>query len=289
MAKIIETTHFWRGSRAVWHPVSGRTTSCDFETIRPRAPAPLPGASPAARLARSSANGPPLTEPTAVSDRSPNQRSRRHVHARVALILLETVRDRDRPGELLGDENVAITMPRRLGLSDVVEAQIQRYRQDTRRGHRIPEREIRDLIRLVSRRPDAESVLLDAGRSLTDPSNGRGWRKILPERLALDLARRKVRRRFRALFGGKFLSAPRGGFRLQAADDLLTEADPGGRACSLVTGLSQAVLEGYGSSGRKVTHASCRARGDGLCKWSLEEARVGDPAADGVMEPSASE
>ena len=249
----------------------------------------LHGASPDARLAGSSANVPPLTEPPAVSDRSPNQRSRRHIQARVALSLLETVRGRDRPGERLSDENVAITMPRRFGLSDVVEAQIQRYRQDTRRGHRIPEPEIRALIRLVSRRPDAEIVLLDAGRSLTDPSNGRGWRKTLPEQLALDLARRKVRRHFRALFGGEFLSTPRGGFWLQTADGLLTEADPGGRACGLVTGLAQAVLEGYGSFVRMVTHVSCRARGDGLCKWSLEEAQVRDPAANAAIEPSANE
>lgn len=203
----------------------------------------------------------------------------------MALTLLETVRDKDRPGELLGDENVTLTMPRRFGLSDVVEAQIQRYRQETKRGHRIPEPEIRDLIRLVSRRPDAGAVLLGAGRSLTNHDGGRGWRKLLPERLALGLARIRIQRRFQTLFGRKFLSAPRGGFRLQAADDLLFQADPAGRACALVTGLSQAVVEGYGSGSRKVTHASCRARGDSQCRWSLEEAKPAQPGPNGGAEP----
>lgn len=191
------------------------------------------------------------------------------------------MRDNDQPGELLGDENITVTMPRRFGLSYVVEAQIQRYRQETKRGRRIPEPEIRDLIRLVSRRPDAGAVLLGVGRSLTNDDGGGGWRRLLPERLALKLARMRVQRRFRVLFGRKFLSAVRGGFLLRAADDLLFKADPAGRACALVTGLSQAVLEGYGSCSRTVAHVSCRARGDSDCRWSFEDASLAQPGPDG--------
>ena len=204
----------------------------------------------------------------------------RYVHARVALTLLETVRDNDRPGELLGDENVTVTMPRRFGLSYVVEAQIQRYRQETKRGCRIPEQEIRDLIRLVSRRPDAGAILLGVGRSLTNDDGGGGWRRLLPERLALKLARMRLQRRFRVLFGSKFLSAPRGEFLLLATNDVLFKADPAGRACALVTGLSQVVLEGYGSGSRTVAHVSCRARGDSDCRWSFEDASLAQPGPD---------
>ena len=48
----------------------------------------------------------------------------RRVQAVVALRLLEVMRDMDLPTELLGDENLTLTIPRRFGLSDVVERQI---------------------------------------------------------------------------------------------------------------------------------------------------------------------
>lgn len=43
------------------------------------------------------------------------------------LILLETMRDMDRPEEYLEGEDVAVSMPRRLGLSDVIYTQIHRF------------------------------------------------------------------------------------------------------------------------------------------------------------------
>ncbi|MGZ7236654.1 hypothetical protein ACXWOK_10690, partial [Streptococcus pyogenes] len=45
------------------------------------------------------------------------------------LILLETLRDMDRPEELLEGEDLTASMPRRLGLSDVVYLQIHRFRE----------------------------------------------------------------------------------------------------------------------------------------------------------------
>ena len=42
------------------------------------------------------------------------------------LLLLETMRDMDRPEELLEDEDLTTSLPRRLGLSDVVMVQIRR-------------------------------------------------------------------------------------------------------------------------------------------------------------------
>ena len=53
-------------------------------------------------------------------------RGHRRVKAVVALRLLEVMRDMDLPIELLGDENPKLTIPRRFGLSDVVERQIRK-------------------------------------------------------------------------------------------------------------------------------------------------------------------
>ena len=77
------------------------------------------------------------------------------------LALLESIRAHDRPSEVLEDEDLTTSMPRRLGLTDVIDSQIRRYREDGRRG--VPLTEVADLFRLVLRRPDAEAIMRGAG------------------------------------------------------------------------------------------------------------------------------
>lgn len=201
----------------------------------------------------------------------------RRVQAQVALVLLETLRDADHPGELLDDENVTLTIPRRLGLSGVVEAQIQRYRQEARLRGRVSEQEILDLLRLVTRRPDSEDVFIQIGRSLTAAAQAPHWRRILPRRIAFRMARGRVIRRLKVLFGGAVVTGAGSPFVLENVDDLMIRADPGGEACGVVTGLSQAVLGAMGVEGA-VRHASCRGRGDDRCRW---EAEKGSPSGEG--------
>ena len=78
------------------------------------------------------------------------------VIAALAVALLEATRSHDRPDEVLEDEDITISMPRRLGLSGVVETQIQRYETAVREGRRLPLDEFVNLLKLVLRRPDAE-------------------------------------------------------------------------------------------------------------------------------------
>ncbi|HWK89043.1 MAG TPA: hypothetical protein VNP72_03585, partial [Longimicrobium sp.] len=68
------------------------------------------------------------------------------------LLLLETMRDMDRPEEVLEGENLAASMPRRLGLSDVVYTQIHRFREETKKKSLQTPAVVEDLIRLVIRR-----------------------------------------------------------------------------------------------------------------------------------------
>ncbi|MEX2295018.1 MAG: hypothetical protein WD804_01760 [Gemmatimonadota bacterium] len=202
----------------------------------------------------------------------------RRVHARVALALLEALRDHDRPGEVLDDENVTETLPRRFGLSGVVRSQIYRYQQEAKRGRRIPEAEVTDLIRLVTRRPDSDEVFQEVGRSLTAVDGAPAWRRILPPKMVLGLARRRTQARLRALFGGALVKSAGPSFRLEAVHDVLLEGDPGGGACALVTGFSQAVLEAYEKVQARVTHPECRARGHLRCLWSIEEGTLSNEA-----------
>jgi len=188
------------------------------------------------------------------------------VKALVALRLLEAMREQDVPPELLEEEDTAVTLPRRLGLSDVVDRQIRSFRKDARRGVRLSDAEIQDLFRLVIRRPDGGDIFENVGRSLAGRYGG-AWRRLLPRRMAMALARGRVRRRLKSLFGRRIGGFGRGGFMIEGRSLLFIEADPGGEACALVTGLCEAVIE-YATGRRAlVTHSLCQSRGDALCRW----------------------
>ncbi|MDX1568807.1 MAG: hypothetical protein R3223_13460, partial [Longimicrobiales bacterium] len=46
------------------------------------------------------------------------------------------------------------------------------------------------------------------------------------------------------------------------------QADPGGDACAVVTGLCQAVIDRYFDDGTLVVHVACQSRGDETCRWT---------------------
>ena len=120
---------------------------------------------------------------------SKNSSSRRRVQAIVGLRLLEVIRDQDLPGEMLEAEDPAQTMPRRLGLSEVVERQMRTYREDVKKRVRLTDTEIKDLFRLVIRRPDSEEVFFGAGLLIGSGDRGGSWSRIVPTRLRYALAR----------------------------------------------------------------------------------------------------
>ncbi|MEX0907356.1 MAG: hypothetical protein WD054_03415, partial [Gemmatimonadota bacterium] len=86
------------------------------------------------------------------------------VAAAYPIALLESVRSHDRPGEVLEDEQFAESLPRRLGLTGIVETQIRRYEDARRAGRQVQLDEVAGLIRLVLRRPDADAILREAGQ-----------------------------------------------------------------------------------------------------------------------------
>lgn len=198
---------------------------------------------------------------------------RRRVAAVVGLTLLDVLRRQDLPSEVLEAENTSITMPRRLGLSEVIDRQIRAYREDVRRGRRHTDREFHDLVQLVIRRPDSEEVFYRSGRLLAtkgeEEGDELGWRRILPEGIAFGLARRRARRRFRAIFGrtvGAFAAGP---FVLEGRQHLLIKVDPGGDACAFATGLCESIVRRYAGEECTVVHSSCQSRRDDVCRWTL--------------------
>jgi hypothetical protein len=230
----------------------------------------------------------PVTE-TLSKPRSPSARPR--VAAVVALTLLEVLRRQDLPTETLESENTSVTLPRRLGLSDVVDRQIRRYREEVRRGRRITDDEIRDLVRLVIRRPDSEEVFSQAGRQLAgEGASQAAWRKALPAALGYALARRATRRRLRQLFGRRVGGFAPGPFTIEGRSLVFIQSDPGGDACQFLSGFCQAVMDRH-VPGARIVHSLCESRKDAVCRWTvLGEEKVREPerVPDLLLNPEPS-
>lgn len=200
------------------------------------------------------------------------------------LFLLETLRDMDRPEEVLEGEDMAVSMPRRLGLSDVVFVQIHRFREEVRRKRPQTPAVVEDLMRLVIKRPDADEIFVEAGRRVAR----RAWEERagayrvvvarLPTRLAMSAAKRALRRLLRQLVGAgaefQVVGQPP---TLRLADAITVRADPGGAACQVFSGVLAETLSLHLGGPYDATHPRCRAHGAGDCEWT---ARPGSASAD---------
>lgn len=212
----------------------------------------------------------------------------RRVQAVVALRLLEVLRDQDLPGEFLEDEDPSQTMPRRFGLSDVVERQIRTYREDVKKGVRLTDGEVGDLFRFVIRRPDGEVVFQQVGRLLAAAGRRKRWTRLLPLRARFAVARVRTKRTLRRLFGRQMGGFGRGPFSIEGRSMFFVENDPGGDACHVVSGFCQEILEYTAGGKATVTHTLCQARGDALCRWesTLEPTVMGPEPPPDPEEPA---
>ncbi len=190
----------------------------------------------------------------------------------VGLSLLEVIRALDLPSEVLAAEDPTQTMPRRLGLSGVVDQQIRLFREQVRKKQKITDQDAQALFHLVLRRPDSEEAFLQAGALLVGDTKAlRGLAQLSSEKSLFALSRRQVRRRLRTLFGRDIGGFAHGPFNLEAKGHFLLDMDPGGDACALVTGLSQAVLSRNLRRPVQVRHSSCEARKQEFCRWVVSE------------------
>lgn len=208
------------------------------------------------------------------------------MRAIVALRILEVMRDQDVPPEILEAEDPTVTMPRRLGLSDVVERQIRTYKDDVRRRVRLSDAEVIDLFRLVIRRPDGEEIFRRAGQVLAGVDRFPRWRRIVPRVIAYRLARGLVTRRLRRLFGRRIGGFAKGPFIVEGREHLFIVADPGGDACHFMSGFCEESLRYAGGATARVRHTRCQSRGEAVCRW--EGAFVDAAAAPVTVEVEGS-
>jgi len=199
-----------------------------------------------------------------------------HVVAALPVALLEATRSHDRPAEVLEDEDLAVSLPRRLGLSGVIETQIQRYGPAARANRRIPLDEFISLLKLVLRRPDAEAILREAGARVAARQFERApevYSKIirmLPRALGFVFVARAARKLLRDIAGsdhvdvhGKPLVA-----RLHQSPTALL--DPPGTACALYGAAFEEITSLYVGKKARVTHSRCMIDGGAICQWTVE-------------------
>ncbi len=192
------------------------------------------------------------------------------------LLLLETMRDRDRPEEVLEDEDITSSLPRRLGLSEVVRVQIQRFEKEVKQRRPQLPSQVEDLMRLVIRRPDCEEIFAVTGRRLAERNweersgLARSFIRLMPRPLALFAAQRAGKRMLRELAGGARFSLARRPASLTIEGTMTARADPGGAACALYSGILNSLLEQYTGRKYRVTHEQCGRGEGGACSWSVE-------------------
>lgn len=199
------------------------------------------------------------------------------VVAAMPLALLESVRTHDRPGEILEDEDLTLSLPRRFGMSDVIRSQIMRYEAAERSGKSVRLSEVLGLVRLVLRRPDAELILRETGGRIAE------WRyrrvpgalatlyRKLPLRAALLPTARAARRLFVEFRAGNGVTVHRHPFLVRVTESNSGRVDGGGVTCALFTAALEKHAQLYTRRSWYVVHTHCRAQGGTHCEWQATE------------------
>lgn len=193
----------------------------------------------------------------------------------IPLSLLEAVRTVDMPDNDFEAEFVHELRNKRLGLSDTVLVQINRFTDAVRKKQRTGYEEAAGIARLIGRRPDAEAVFREAGRYLARQVYGkispvtRTLLRSLPTLVTRPMALRQVRRAARRHLQGV---ARRSGGRiiLEVRDSVTRDAAPKVAGCayyeSALREFIQLMVGGVGA----VDHTQCATRGEGNCMWRAE-------------------
>jgi predicted hydrocarbon binding protein len=197
------------------------------------------------------------------------------VDALLPLSLLEAVRSVDSPRDELETEYVPELRNKRLGLSDTVYAQIQRYAAAVRRSQRAPHEEAVALARLIGRRADAEEVFASAGRILaqqsletTSPITRRVI-VVLPSILARPLAFREARRIAARYLNGAIRRVG-SSLMLEVTDSVTVDSAPHETGCAYYESVLRELVRTLVGGSGAVEHVRCLSRGEGVCEWRAE-------------------
>jgi predicted hydrocarbon binding protein len=197
------------------------------------------------------------------------------VDALLPLSFLEAVRGVDSPHDDLDTEYVPELRNKRLGLSDTVYAQIQRYTAAAKKSQRAPQEEAVALARLIGRRADAYEVFASAGRILAQQSLESGSSMIrsvivvLPSLLARPLALREARRIASRYLNGTVRRVG-GSVLLEVPDSVTVDSAPKESGCAYYESVLRELVRTLVGGPGAVEHVRCVSRGEGVCEWRAE-------------------
>lgn len=198
------------------------------------------------------------------------------VLAALPLALLQSTRAHDRPGEVLEDEDVSASLPRRLGLSGVIATQIHRYETAAKSGKRVPSDEFNNLLKLMLRRPDAEAILRETGARIAQrqfESVPPWWLKILrvmPKALMLRSIRAATTRLLRNIAGTSDIAVTGTPLHARIRDPQTPRMEPAGVACALYASAFEEISSLYLGRKTRVQQVRCVTDGGGYCDFQLE-------------------
>ena len=198
------------------------------------------------------------------------------VTAILPLFLLEAVHAHDRPDEILEDEDLTVSLPRRLGLTGVIDTQKRRYESAVKSGKKVSLDEFASLVRLVLKRPDAEAILRDTGHRMANHYFRRvpdGYIKLLralPHRLLLSRWLNAARRLLRQM-GGEQVEADNRPVALRLSPAPLAKLEPAGVTCVMYAAALEQLGELWATNRPTVEHPVCAGlTGGDVCEWKLE-------------------
>jgi hypothetical protein len=197
------------------------------------------------------------------------------INATVPLTILEAIQHLDAPVEDGLDEFHRELAGKRLGMSETVAAQIERYRRLAGRTRRVDLEEVSALFRRVGRRSDAGLVFADAGRRA-------GRRAVSGVRGPTTLVLKSIPRFARN--GLSFAVARRAARLFDATihreasvvsatipDPPSAASTPSGVGCGFYGSAIAEILRELTEFDGAMFHVACRARGERDCRWSSSE------------------
>ena len=198
------------------------------------------------------------------------------VAAILPLFLLEAVHAHDRPDEILEDEDLTVSLPRRLGLTGVIDTQKRRYESAVKSGKKVSLEEFASLVRLVLKRPDAEAILRDTGHRMANHYFRRvpdGYIKLLralPHRLLISRWV-KAARRLLGQMGGEHVAGQVRPLSFSIHPAQLARLEPPGATCVMYAAALEQLGELWANTRPTVEHSLCAGfSGGDVCEWKLE-------------------
>ena len=193
-------------------------------------------------------------------------------HPIIPLALLESIRRLDLPARDGLEEFHKELAVKRLGMSQTVAQQIERFQRLAARGARVDATEVEALLRLIGRRVDADLVFTEAGRRAgllaveESAWSARQALRTLPRGIRNGAGLAVGRRATRHVFDME-LSRSEGLPAAELTETLNIQATPSGASCAFFGSAVAEILRQLTDFDGAMLHVDCRAKGGAICRW----------------------